>query len=381
MPSRPPGPGGDRHANTPRGGEAKIARSQSDRDFMQTGRGELLDPGDSDALFLPSTPPEHSCDSLLSPSAHAKRERGQRAWIKELLNEPEKVFKERHLMEYFRDMEEEPQELDYCQFKNLKNKASWMDEARLERVPWELTDELGPGTDRIDDHVGTLTPVTLEMARDHVRFGEMEWEAGSPPWRPRDDRETREEEPIDITIARHQVAAYPGTGAEVTVVSAQVWARYVQIARECGLNIDDYEDYRRMSRKQRVSKRWSVMIGGRQVQTHGPFNCWVQIGCSSLKCPVYVTADHTLGRSVVPGRDLWQTVPIKVCRSKPTQNEAEAWIEAHDQVFRALLDTGAGPNIITKTALEKMGTRGGEVKPTTTTLSMADNTRMKVMGE
>ena len=87
-------------------------------------------------------------------------------------------------------------------------------------------------------------------------------------------------------------------GPEHTVMSANVWAKYLQMARETDLEISDYEAYQRMSRRERKSMLKCIMVDGRMMKTHGPFNCWVRLDSTSIKLPVYVTADVRMGRLI-----------------------------------------------------------------------------------
>ena len=221
------------------------------------------------------------------------------------------------------------------------------------------------GTSRINGKEVTMTPMTRELKNDNDQFLRDELEAGSAPWRPR-DAEAGVEEYVDVAIAGTQVWAVPGEGAEVTIINARTWASYIQQAREEGWDVSDYDQYRTMSKKERIRFRRIVVFNGARVHVHGPFSCWLQIASSRRKTEVYVSSDPTIERNITPGRGLWEALPIMVCVARELGDDAQAWVQQEKSMYRALLDTGAARSLI---SMKDHGTNGEGLHATTTTES------------
>ena len=333
-----------------------------------------------DTAFLPSTPPAHkdNCKSELSAHAHEEREYFERAELENMFNFG--VEERDHQREmFFQDLEKHPQEIDFCRFHNIRRGKNW--HVNLQEEHWNMDPSSeSEGSSALDDEVKTQRPETLSLQSGARRTEEMKVEHGEYPWRHtlQNDDDAKY---VTVTIAEVQVMAEVDQGPEHTVMSANVWAKYLQVARETDLEISDYEAYQRMSRRERKSMRKCIMVDGRVMKTHGPFNCWVRLDSTSIKLPVYVTADVRMGRLFAPGRDLWVTLGVKVCRASDSDHEAQIWVDKEGEQYNALLDTGAGPNIITYDAFRRMGYEQKQIEATTTVLSMADNTRMEVIGK
>ena len=365
MTSRVQGPCTDSHAKNP---EGELAQNASQRGDFKRERAQHVNCVNNCERFLPEGP-------FLTPDPEDPKPDWQPPVRRR--DTPGGFLKmkpgTRHLKRYLKDLQEQPQDLEYCQVDHLPN----MDEGRDQE---DLMDSFPQGTDRIQEDDGSELPMDVQKAREEWQAQRLELEAGSPPWRTFASRYKELEEQVDITIAGRQVWSSPGEGPEVTVLSARVWTAYVKQARHSGIDIQDYDAYRRMTRVQRVYKRRNVIIDGINIHTHGPFKCWVRVGSSSIKTEVYVTSDAEMSRTIAPGKNLWQTLPVMICRSE-RMHEAQAVIEGKKEFFRGLLDTGAGPNIITREAFLRMGHQKKDILPTITTLSMADSTRMRVFGE
>ena len=365
----------------------KVSRDAKARSSSQ--EGVLNNPSESvtntlhwrmEAFQLPSTPPAHRdvCKSNLSAYAHEEREYFQRAELNNWFDYGAEVRDQRREI-FFQDLEKHPQEVDFSRFHNVRRGKNWQVNLQDEHWTMDPSSE-SDGSSALDDEVKPKRPVTLSLQSNARRVDEAREEHGDFPWRSTlvNDDDAKH---VTVTIAGLQMMTEVNQGPDYTVLSTNACAKYPQVARETYLEISDYEKYQRMSRRERKTMRKCIMVNGKMMKTHGPFNCWMRLESTSIKMPVYVTADVRMGRVFAPGRDLWVTLGVKICRASASDHEAQIYVDKEGEQYNALLDTGAGPNIITYDAFTRMNYPKKQIEATTTMLSMADNTKMEVIGK
>ena len=321
------GPDADPHAKIPERGTAPSTPLR-EVDFNCL-HSEHIKCVNECARLLPDSPPSHLCYSDTSARGHEKRERILRMEMeKKFGKQPgECLFKNVH--SFLDDLHEQPQEVEFCRFPLGSQRKAW----KVMEPAWQRTGDAYPGTPAMK--------ATMEEETETPPSGAHSMSSGGL---------------VDVTLAGRQVWVCPGEGPEFTIVTARLWMNYVRQAREKNLSTTDYDEYRRMTRMDRIQMRRNIMIkGGTSIHTHGPFQCWIRLKSSSVKMPVYVTADGNMTEPFMPGRDLWQTMPVMMVCRKGLQNEAQAWVAKEGKRYKALLNTGSEFNLISHAAFLRMG--------------------------
>ena len=189
---------------------------------------------------------------------------------------------------------------------------------------------------------------------------------------------------VTVSLADSQIRQEAGSGPAKTVVSHALWTKYVQRARALKEDVSDYDHYVKTFGKKRPKLK--VMLSdGHPVDCYGPFKCRLNIGPTPVRMTVWVTADPHFGVDFVLGRYDWPVMALKTMHQPPTDrppyNEAHIQCQGPDnREIRTLVDTGAGPNVLSHDVFKKMGYRDEDLQPSLFKLSMADSTDLATAG-
>ena len=136
-----------------------------------------------------------------------------------------------------------------------------------------------------------------------------------------------------------------------------------------------------------------MFVSGRAIQAFGPFKCQIEIGPNPVTIDVFLTGDASFGHRYILGQDAWGALAIKVVGTPPQRGKVEdkgSYNEAHvrmcgtgdsEKVLKTLVDTGAGPNVMSKEAYLSMGYDLEQLESTTYHLTMADDSSMRTLGK
>ena len=207
---------------------------------------------------------------------------------------------------------------------------------------------------------------------------------------------------VTVSLAHIQIRQLAGSGPAISIISRPAWRRYLAHAKVNGI---DFADYRMFAKaRTRDKKSWGrwVFALGLPLWVHGPFRTEVQIGPMHCSVDAYITSDDRFGDKFLLGQDVWSTVSLKTMVPRAfdlEQNKARSGAplamttSAHlmlrngasgalncNKMFRTLLDTGAGPNVMAQKTFEELGGSMEKLRPSQYMLTMADSTSMKTLG-
>ena len=155
-------------------------------------------------------------------------------------------------------------------------------------------------------------------------------------------------------------------------------------ARALKEDVSDYDRHLKTFGKKRPKLK--VMLSdGHPVDCYGPFKCRLNIGPTPVRMTVWVTADPHFGVDFVLGRYDWPVMALKTMHQppadRPPHNEAHIQCQGPDnREIRTLVDTGAGPNVLSYDVFKRMGYREQDLQPSLFKLSMADSTDLATAG-
>ena len=135
----------------------------------------------------------------------------------------------------------------------------------------------------------------------------------------------------------------------------------------------------------------TVFIYGIPIKTQGPFTCAIKIGPNPVVIEVFLTEDKRFKERFIVGQDAWGVLPVKAMmmrNGRIAKNAAEPG-DAHvemtatkslNQAITTLIDTGAGPTVMSKETYLRMGYQLEDLQPSLYQLTMADESDMKTLG-
>ena len=189
---------------------------------------------------------------------------------------------------------------------------------------------------------------------------------------------------ITISLADAQIRQESGSGPRKTLVAHHLWQTYILRARALGEDVSDYDRYCRRHPKGAKPKVQIQMPNGHPIEAYGPFNCKLSIGPVQVRMPVLVTSDPHLGSDFVLGRYDWLSVmALKTTHATQVHSTNAAHISCQGPrncELKTLVDTGAGPNVLSWHALIKMGYSKKDLEPNRYKLSMVDDSELTTKG-
>ena len=150
--------------------------------------------------------------------------------------------------------------------------------------------------------------------------------------------------------------------------------RYLERARTLKHDTSDYDNFYRRYRNGAKPKTRIHLQNGKSVEAYGPFGCTLSIGPTPVKTTVYVTADRRFAHEFLLGREDWPGMTLKTMHPPRDAPLSEAHIRCRgpgELMLTTLVDTGAGPNVLSMEAFLRMGYSPKDLKPNQYTLSMA----------
>jgi transposase InsO family protein len=158
-----------------------------------------------------------------------------------------------------------------------------------------------------------------------------------------------------VTFGFQQILQKPRTGPEVTLVSQESWNASMNLKDQLSGSFIQYQAYKAMSRKEQEALKKDVRLEDDEgtVVAHGPFRVAIRIDGISVIVPAFVTRDSKFNRTFQLGQDVWKAIEVKVFDQVPggIPLMSDSRTMTQDGMV-ALLDTGAGPNVISKRAFE-----------------------------
>ncbi len=200
--------------------------------------------------------------------------------------------------------------------------------------------------------------------------------SGSKKMRRRPDKG----EKVVITIGRHQLIQQEYTGPEVTVLSAECFHHYRNCFDAESTVQRQYRVYEQKSSGRKESNKKMVEIyPGTRIPCVGPFTVHILINATPIRDDVYFTRDAKLGAPFRLAKHCWQTLQVPVSAISPHCPPIKQSATLDVGGFKALLDTGAGPNLITLATLQRLKPNF-KLAPDTTTYITATNEPMATYG-
>ena len=189
---------------------------------------------------------------------------------------------------------------------------------------------------------------------------------------------------VTISLADCQICQEVGSGPSKTIVSHLLWQRYLQRARALNEDTSDYDRFYRRYRRGAKPRIQVQMENGNTVQVFNtPFKCKLRIGPITVIMLVYVTTDPHFGSDFVLGCYDWPVMAIKTKHAPKEAPSNAAHIDCNGpggRKLRTLVDTGAGPNVLSLDAFLKMGYSEENLEPNRYELLMVDNSDLVTKG-
>ena len=199
------------------------------------------------------------------------------------------------------------------------------------------------------------------------------------PW---EQVETPERE-VTITLVDSQIHQAVGSEPQGAIVSHTLWQRYLERARALKHDTSDYDSFYRRYRKGAKPKTRIRLQDGKSVEAYGPFSCTLSIGPTPVKTRVYVTADRRFAHEFLLGREDGPVMALKTMHPSRDAPMSEAHVRCKgpgECILTTLVDTGAGPNVLSMEAFLRMGYSPKDLKPNQYKLSMVDNSELVTKG-
>ena len=192
---------------------------------------------------------------------------------------------------------------------------------------------------------------------------------------------------VAITIGRTQVLQTVDLEPEHTIVHVKVWNEYLQIRRVLGQTCSIYRRFRQGSKEWQKSQRKILQAHGKSIEVVGPFPIHIQLDAVTVLTSTYITTDDQFGYQFVVSGKLWQPAEVKSIKSigKKEQridmeSNCHAMIHMRNVSTSALIDTGAGPSVMSYDMYKAVGGQDQDLTGTTNTLNAANNTALNVAG-
>ena len=161
-----------------------------------------------------------------------------------------------------------------------------------------------------------------------------------------------------LTMGPFQRLQKPYTGPESTLIRASAFEQYLKDPKT-PLSVvkawNHFEKYRKRNKMRYSSKE--IMIDERlSVRAVGPFRVPIALGPCIMVVNAYVTRDSRFKRPMWLGRQCWAAFDFEFSyvNAVTSHQVTEGAICRVDERFRALIDSGAEPNLITASALRKI---------------------------
>ena len=190
---------------------------------------------------------------------------------------------------------------------------------------------------------------------------------------------------VIVTIGRTQISCPVDKKQESTIVHARVFNEYMQELKKKGSKNIEYEEYRKYDRRKQRNMIEIRELYGKLTEVHGPFPIDITIDGLEVKTTAYIAMDDEFGKQFVIGRDTWDLTVINEIRSSKDRSvdllgNSKSKISFGEIDLIALIDTGAGPSVMSTEAYEGLGKKIEELGLAGHTLSAANNTELKVRG-
>jgi predicted aspartyl protease len=206
---------------------------------------------------------------------------------------------------------------------------------------------------------------------------------------------------VRVSLGRTQVQVPVGPGAEVTAIHPKAWNDYVLgVAVNGALNgspmeIQDYKDYRLMTKRGKKKQQCSREIHGGIYMMHGPYNVRLVMEGFGIHTPVYVAVCTSFPYKITLGENMWIPHEVEALlevyqgTSEKQEDEEKAYelsrrantdIEVQGIRISALVDSGAGPSVMTRRMYERLGGDMRDLEKMTNNLTAANNCAMRTYG-
>ncbi len=197
-----------------------------------------------------------------------------------------------------------------------------------------------------------------------------------------------------ITLGATQVRLPVQGGAEVTMASTRTWSLYTKNRRRIGKPHLAYEEHMRLSEADRETRKSLKDLNGDLLMATGPFVATLNIDGFEVRTDIYITGSPLFQQKIVIGEDLWLPKTINAIHQKEYVNEKSKLIEHTHQVndrcatrilvnnkrVFALIDTGAGPSVMSLGTYQKLGGKKEDLEKVTSELVAANNSAMVTYG-
>jgi transposase InsO family protein len=188
---------------------------------------------------------------------------------------------------------------------------------------------------------------------------------------------------VMVGLGRTQIVQMENTGPDCTVIAHHVWQEHVRQEANQGRPNKYWEKYKRLNGNERKSFKGTMCVDGIDLETVGPFLARIHVGPIPIITRIFVTPDSRFKRRLIIGQDVWNPLPVKVIATSRVTNRSTVTVSSQlnpfDQV-NTLIDTGAGPNVITTNVLKTLGGDVDNLAPMPFTMTAANEGAMETKG-
>ena len=159
---------------------------------------------------------------------------------------------------------------------------------------------------------------------------------------------------VTITVGRTQVQQSVDLDPEYTVVHAKVYNDHIMNLRAVGQSCKAYQAFKDKSKSWQKAQRKHITVQGKCLEVIGPFPILIQVDAVTINTEAFITSDDDFGKQFIISGDIWRPAQVTSIRTigKKCEEKVEMDKDCHTRIqiknfsIKALIDTGAGPSVM-----------------------------------
>ena len=193
---------------------------------------------------------------------------------------------------------------------------------------------------------------------------------------------------VTITVGRTQVQQSVDLDPEYTVVHAKVYNDHIMNLRAVGQSCKAYQTFKDKSKSWQKAQRKHITVQGKCLEVIGPFPILIQVDAVTINTEAFITSDDDFGKQFIISGDIWRPAQVTSIRTigKKCEEKVEMDKDCHTRIqiknfsIKALIDTGAGPSVMSSKIYRQVGGNMKDLQEPTVILSAANKTKIEVCG-
>ena len=202
-----------------------------------------------------------------------------------------------------------------------------------------------------------------------------------------------------VCLGLTQILYDPRRKVAATIIEIKTWTKYINQDLKNGIYHPDYEYFKKLRKQKKEELMTTHVINDQRIWSHGPYHCVFRIDGVRIATKAYVTEDPLFKENLTLSNSVWTKREIKMVCARDSNDSMDSTSEADKEIIHsitengrtkltingievaALVDTGAGPSLITMTKYVALGGHVDDIIPSNARLIAANDTVIPSLGQ